>query len=76
MNDALCARLDAGTADRIFYPERGQTGKAARKLCGRCSVRVECLDYAISTKEGFGIWGGLSERERRVVKRERKQVAS
>ena len=40
-------------------------------MCRSCEVRVECLEYALSHAEKFGIWGGLSERERRRVRRQR-----
>lgn len=55
----------------IFFPERGGSSKAARLVCGQCSVRLECLEYALNNKEQFGIWGGTSERERRRLRKER-----
>lgn len=55
----------------IFFPERGGSSKAARAVCNDCSVRDQCLEYALNNKEQFGIWGGTSERERRRLRRER-----
>ncbi|MEO6794913.1 MAG: WhiB family transcriptional regulator [Mycobacterium sp.] len=62
---ALCAQTDP----EAFFPEKGGSTREAKKICQRCSVRSECLDYALAHDERFGIWGGLSERERRRLKR-------
>ncbi len=40
-------------------------------MCGGCEVRMECLEYALRHGEKFGIWGGMSERERRRIRRQR-----
>lgn len=53
----------------LFFPELGQKGTEAKKICARCPVRRECLDYAIAHEERFGIWGGMSDRERRRIRR-------
>jgi WhiB family redox-sensing transcriptional regulator len=50
----------------IFFPTRGAPLDEARAVCARCPVRADCLDYAMETGQKFGIWGGLSERERRA----------
>jgi len=55
----------------LFFPERGASTRRAKAICDGCPVRGECLDYALAHGEKFGIWGGLSERERRRVRRER-----
>ena len=57
---ALCAEVDS----EIFFPERGGSTREAKKVCAKCEVRAECLEYALATHQRFGIWGGLSERER------------
>ncbi|MEV6073311.1 WhiB family transcriptional regulator [Nocardia sp. NPDC052001] len=57
---AVCAQTDPES----FFPERGQTGHAAKKVCARCGVSRECLEYALAHEERFGIWGGLSPNER------------
>jgi WhiB family redox-sensing transcriptional regulator len=41
----------------------------AKRICSGCEVRAECLEYALAHDERFGIWGGLSERERRRLRR-------
>ena len=62
---ALCAQTDP----EAFFPEKGGSTREAKKVCASCEVRAECLDYALANDERFGIWGGLSERERRKLKR-------
>ncbi|WP_051171954.1 WhiB family transcriptional regulator [Microbacterium indicum] len=63
--DALCAQTDP----EAFFPEKGGSTRDAKRICTSCSVREQCLEYALQNDERFGIWGGLSERERRRVKR-------
>ena len=69
---ALCRDTDP----ELFFPV-GTTGTAltqiewARQVCGECGVRSECLDFALATNQDSGIWGGLSEEERRVIRRQR-----
>lgn len=60
-----------GVDPDLFFPERGASTREAKAVCGSCEVRVECLEYALDHAEKFGIWGGLSERERRRLRRER-----
>ncbi len=60
-----------GVDPDLFFPERGASTREAKSVCRGCEVRFECLEYALSHGEKFGIWGGLSERERRRVRRER-----
>ena len=64
--DALCAQTDP----EAFFPEKGGSTREAKRICEGCEVRSECLDYALANDERFGIWGGLSERERRKLRRE------
>lgn len=56
-----------------WFPNRGEDGWKAKKVCWQqCSVRQQCLDYAITTpQQKYGIWGGLTESQRRRVRRER-----
>ena len=56
----------------LFYPERGVSSATAKKVCHGCVVKGECLEFALTNGEKFGIWGGLSERERRILRRERR----
>lgn len=62
--DAACR---GGNVD-IFFPERGASTEPARAVCRRCTVTIECLTYALDHGEKLGIWGGLSERERRALR--------
>ena len=64
--DALCAQTDP----EAFFPEKGGSTREAKRICEGCEVRSACLDYALENDERFGIWGGLSERERRKLRRE------
>ena len=52
-----------------FFPEKGGSTREAKRVCLSCEVRAECLEYALGNDERFGIWGGLSERERRKLKK-------
>ena len=63
--DALCAQTDP----EAFFPEKGGSTRDAKRVCGACNVRSECLEYALTNDERFGIWGGLSERERRRLRK-------
>jgi WhiB family redox-sensing transcriptional regulator len=62
---ALCAQTDP----EAFFPEKGGSTREAKRICSGCDVRAECLEYALANDERFGIWGGLSERERRRLRR-------
>ncbi len=59
--DALCAETDP----EIFFPEQGGSVSEGKAICAECTVRAECLDYALETGQRFGTWGGVSERQRR-----------
>lgn len=63
---ALCAETDP----EIFFVGKGESPRPAKRVCGACEVRAECLAYALRHDERFGVWGGLSERERRRLKRQ------
>ena len=52
----------------LFFPSRGEPAGPARQVCAACPVRQQCLDYAITNRIVHGIWGGLSERERRALR--------
>ena len=58
-----------GVDPDLFFPERGASTREAKEVCRGCVVRAECLEFALANGEKFGIWGGLSERERRRLKR-------
>lgn len=64
-----------GPESKFFFPphyverrdERDRRERRAKEICSTCVVRQECLDYALGIREQYGIWGGLSEMERRSV---------
>ncbi|MGH3927879.1 MAG: WhiB family transcriptional regulator [Pseudonocardiaceae bacterium] len=64
------------TDPNLFFPI-GASGPAldqteqAKAVCGRCPVVTQCLDWALATNQHDGIWGGLSEDERRTLRRRR-----
>lgn len=60
-----------GEPPALFFPGQGEDASIAKGICARCPVREECLDYAMRHTERFGIWGGLSERERRRIRSQR-----
>jgi WhiB family redox-sensing transcriptional regulator len=57
----------------VFFPDRGESLAPAKAVCGECIVRDECLEYALDHGERFGVWGGTSERERRRLRRARRE---
>jgi WhiB family redox-sensing transcriptional regulator len=57
-----------GTDLEVFFPGRGESAGPARLVCAACPVRQACLDYAITNRIAYGIWGGLTERERRALR--------
>jgi WhiB family redox-sensing transcriptional regulator len=66
-DDALCAETDP----EAFFPEKGGSIRLPKLICSRCEVRSSCLEYALEHEIRFGVWGGMSERERRRLARER-----
>lgn len=65
-DQSLCAQTDP----EAFFPDKGGSTREAKRVCRSCEVRSECLEYALENDERFGIWGGMSERERRRLKRQ------
>jgi WhiB family redox-sensing transcriptional regulator len=60
----VCAETDPD----LFFPDAGRTSRALKRLCKEvCDVREECLEGALARKEKYGIWGGLSESERKKL---------
>jgi len=59
--DALCPQTDP----EAFFPDKGSPGKEAKEICYRCEVATRCLQWAIENEMEYGIWGGLSARERK-----------
>ncbi|MFZ3566989.1 WhiB family transcriptional regulator [Streptomyces sp. BH097] len=64
-DQALCAQTGA----EFFFPEPGSSVREAKTICGLCPIRQSCLEYALTHDERFGVWGGLSEKERHRLKR-------
>ena len=58
----LCQETDP----EVFFPEKGESTAAAKRVCMACEVRVSCLEYALEHHERFGVWGGLLPRQRRT----------
>lgn len=65
-----------GVDPEVFYPERGKPTKQAKEICSKCIVQKHCALEALENNEKHGIWGGLSERERRRIRRQRKEQRS
>ncbi|MEF2977776.1 WhiB family transcriptional regulator [Subtercola sp. YIM 133946] len=65
-SDSLCAQTDP----EAFFPEKGGSTRDAKRICQTCEVKAQCLEYALQNDERFGIWGGLSERERRKLRKQ------
>lgn len=65
--DAACFGMDQS----IFFPEKGHSGKQAKAVCSACPVRTDCKEFALKTLQQFGVWGGLTEPERRAEIRRR-----
>lgn len=63
--DGLCAQTDPD----LFFAVGAIEHKQAKRICRSCSVRAECLSYAMDSPVDHGIWGGLTERERRRWRR-------
>lgn len=64
--DALYAQTDP----EAFYPPTGGSTREAKRVCMRCEVREQCSQWALDHHERYGVWGGLSERQRRRLKRD------
>ncbi|AKK10515.1 WhiB family transcriptional regulator [Corynebacterium uterequi] len=65
-DQALCAQTDP----EAFFPEKGGSTREAKRICQACAVRDECLEFALEHDQRFGVWGGLTDRERRRLRRD------
>lgn len=66
--DAFCAEVDPA----VFFPEKGGSTRPAKKICAACPVIDQCRVYSLTNDEHFGIWAGMTELDRRNLRRERK----
>lgn len=64
-----------GVDPEVFYPVNDEDAEEAKEICAGCPVRQPCLEWALSDRERFGVWGGLTERERRRLLRQRRKTA-
>lgn len=76
---AACAEGDA----RLFFHPTGERGemftereRAAKRVCAQCPVLAECRNYALATRESYGVWGGLGENERAALLRRRRRLSA
>jgi WhiB family redox-sensing transcriptional regulator len=65
---ALCAEIDP----EIFFPDKGDKTAHVKQICKACDVRAECLEYSLQNNERFGVWGGLTEHDRRRLRSRKK----
>jgi WhiB family redox-sensing transcriptional regulator len=57
----------------LFFPINGTKVTRAKALCARCRIRKLCLDYAIESRQAYGLWGGATEEERRLIAVQRRR---
>ena len=65
-----------GLSPQIFYPSTEDEATEAKSVCSSCAVRQPCLEFALSTREHEGVWGGATEKERRRILRQRRKTAA
>jgi WhiB family transcriptional regulator, redox-sensing transcriptional regulator len=68
---AACRGLDTN----VFFPLTDEEADEAKAICAACPVREECLEFALLTRQDDGVWGGLTETERRRLRRRRREQA-
>lgn len=68
--DAACRDLETN----IFFPNTDADAGPARQICDVCPVREQCLEFAMATRQEDGVWGGLTEAERRRLRRRRREA--
>lgn len=74
MDSALCIQIGDpdiwfGESRTFLTNDSGERESAAKAVCSRCEVRAECLEYALTGNERYGIWGGKTPAERLRIKR-------
>lgn len=73
---AACGSTGAERVEPDDLFVEGKAQRDARAVCQQCEVRLECLADALDCKANFGVWGGMTERERRALLRRRPEVES
>ncbi len=71
MDFAACAEVGGDQ----WFPEKGEPVAPAKRVCAGCRVKELCLGYALEHRISHGVWGGLSEHERRDLLRQRRRAA-
>ena len=69
--DAACRDLETA----VFFPDTEEEAAAAVAVCATCPVREACLEFALVTRQDDGVWGGLTESERKRLRRRRQEAA-
>jgi WhiB family redox-sensing transcriptional regulator len=64
-DDAACK----GQPSDLWFPDNGEVCEAAKQVCNGCSVRGECLAYALTNRIDYGVWGGASAKQRQRMRR-------
>lgn len=63
-----------GEDQDLWFPTEKSNAKTAKQICAACPVRLECLEYAVSANERYGVWGGLSYKERQAIRSYRRRA--
>ena len=72
--EGSCRGMDSAVffhPDGERNPSRARRTAQAKEVCKRCPVMEQCREFALQTREPFGVWGGLAEAERRVILEQR-----
>lgn len=73
-SNARCRPKDGAFLVNVFFTTRGQSTAEPKAICDNCGIKKDCLNYALVNGEKFGVWGGLSERERRSMRKTLRSV--
>jgi WhiB family redox-sensing transcriptional regulator len=75
--DWRASAVCTGFSSELFFPDKGASGHAleAKIICRGCPVRAECLEWAMTNHEEFGIWGAMTREERRALRRRQRRAS-
>ncbi len=76
VEDWSCLARCRGMDPDVFFGRNLTEARTAIRTCDRCEVREQCLEYAVTEGIDIGVWGGLTERQRRAYVRQRGRLAS